>query len=135
MRANAAPPRVQLFRAILSNLQGSEIRVLFWEDMATRFENSIMRMIVEIRRPRVVAANLAFRDRHQTLLPIELSISNGNNTEIITLGPMPEDHVPAVIPAESVEIGNVAAAEGRVISKFMFFSTLSLFSFHNINRY
>ncbi|XP_044014007.1 uncharacterized protein LOC122856400 [Aphidius gifuensis] len=111
-RANAPQPRVRVLRVILSNMQGREMRVLFWDQRVAEFENRILRQIIRISGPRVVVANPLYVDLTQNLMSIELSIQQSTTVDI--LGPIPAVRGPALPMAPSVELRNAGNMLGQV---------------------
>lgn len=110
-RANA-PPRVKLFRCILSNLQGRLIRLLFWEERANEYESRVYRRYIRICRARIVLANAAYADPTEDLMPIEVSIQR--NSTVTILGCYEDTPAIQRVVYQEVALQDVGRVEGAV---------------------
>ncbi|XP_015121543.1 uncharacterized protein LOC107044252 [Diachasma alloeum] len=84
-RANAAPPKMPLTRAILHNRDengGCSVRLLGWRQWASRLETQIGK-VVRITRDRVTPSNPMFRVAEENLMDVEISMSDNTNVEIL----------------------------------------------------
>ncbi|XP_015125565.1 uncharacterized protein LOC107047319 [Diachasma alloeum] len=122
-RANAAPPRVYLFRCIINNTTGRQLRVLFWEDMARTYENQLCGQIVTITRARIVRSDPRYPSP-LNLMKIEISVQR--NSTVTLHGPYvhPDNALIPNIP--EILLANVGQYSGEGVIRIVGFIETAL---------